>query len=160
MIQMVHWKDLVPEDFMAEFIRIEKALAFAKRNNRLVEAESDIEKKNSDSYEKWRKIRWKMRHAGYESKIFGEKTLWNRRGWLGTANILRVDKKEDLQFRYYANSDEKPLFISVQDLKKFEEELFRDVVEDDYYKRVRYLETKIIKKPKPRGMNGFTHEED
>lgn len=157
MIQFVHWKDYIPDDFMTEFIKIEKALLFAKRNNRLTEAESYIEKKKSDSYEKWRKIRWKMRHAGYESKVFGKDTFWCRRGWLGTAEVTG---KDDIKFRYYSDGTEKPMFISVKALMEFEQELNQDDVEGDYYKRVQYLENKIIKKSKPRAdIDGFSGEE-
>lgn len=156
MIQIVHWKDSVPEDFMIDFIKIEKALSFAKRNNRLAEAEADIEKKDSTAYEKWRTIRWKMRHAGYESKTFGKDTFWCRRGWLGTAEVTG---KDDLKFKYFADSDEKPMFISLKALMEFEQELGQDEAEGDYYKRVRYLETKIIKKAKVEKVYGFSREE-
>lgn len=139
MIQLVHWQEQVPSNFMGDFERIEKAIALAKKFNRANEKEAEFEQKEPDIYRAWKKIKWYMRHSGYESATMGNRTIWHERGWLGTAEVVKIDEKEELKFRYYANSPEIPLFISVADLMKFKKELQQDDAETEYYNPGRYV---------------------
>ncbi len=139
MIQFVHWQEIVGEAFMPDFEKIEKALVTAKRFNRLNEEEGNIEKKELQLYEKWKQIKWRMRHAGYESVQAGTKLLWHQRGWLGLPTVISMDGKEELRFRYFADSSEPPIFISTSEMIKFQEELQQINTENSFYSPNRYV---------------------
>lgn len=133
MIQLVHWKDYIPAGFMADFEEIEKALTHAKRFDRVTAEEDKIANKQPDTYKIWKSIRWKMRHAGYESVTDGNRVLWHERGWYGTAEVVPVDGKEELRFRYFADNKDKPIFINVADLMRLKQEIGQNEVEEGYY---------------------------
>ena len=130
MIQIVHWKDYVPGMFTDKFLDIEISLADAKRFDRVNEVEQAIEKKDKDAFIQWKNIRWKMAHAGYERVIADNQVFWKERGWFGAAIVERKNEREEIFFRYVANSPEKPLYISIAQLMELKTELGQLSVDD------------------------------
>jgi len=152
MIQLVHWKEFVDPGFMQKFIEIEKALASAKKFDRVNLEEDNIAKRDSEIYRIWKTIRWKMLHAGYESMTDGKKIFWCSCGWRGLADVVFNAGVEILKFQYAANNKEKPIYISVAALMKLRNEIGQDQDEDDYYKPtagiyINALTNKFIHKP-------------
>lgn len=147
MIQIVHWKNYIPPEFMGDFERIEKKIANAKRFDGMNQAEAEIAKHEPDNYRTWKTCRWKMRHAGYEllCVIKGE-NKWTERGWYGTAEIVKSAEGEELKFRYAANSAEKPVYITVAQLMQLKQEMGQDAVEESYYKPTAGIYTNALSK--------------
>lgn len=160
MIQLVHWKEFVDPGFMQKFIEIEKALASAKKFDRVNLEEDNIAKRDSEIYRIWKTIRWKMLHAGYESMTDGKKIFWCPRGWCGIADIIVIDGVEKLKFRYMANNNERPIYISVSNLMKLRNEIEQDKDEESYYKPTAGIYTQALSKKYNKGNSKFIPTSD
>jgi hypothetical protein len=165
MIQITHWQELIPPDFMGKFMQIEKALISAKRFDRVNQEEDNLSQRDPEAYKAWKQCKWRMRHAGFESIPAGNKILWHERGWHGTGKIVAANGQEELKFRYVANTSEKPVYISLSAMMKLRNEINQNADEEAYYKPTANIYTNALskkydKKPtKNADYEGFTHED-
>lgn len=161
MTQIVHWKNIVGEDNLDTFTKMQKAIIFAERNN---QSEIDVfakMKDREDDIEMWKTKRRLMRFCGYDGD---NKKL----GWFKAY----IDGDE---FKFMTTAEPGRVYISLSDFMDMKRQRQQDADEADYYGETQKLIKDLARaKPtngtgrktykvtqKPRAdLNGFTHEEE
>jgi len=120
---IVHWRDVVGEKNIDDFIKIEKAVIFASRTG-ISDPVAYVRKKlNSDEiFEMWQAKRYLMRKCGYE--VNNKIVKWH--GWYDSY----LDRDE-LKFKTTAPPGRE--YISLNSFLEFKREYEQEVLEDSYY---------------------------
>ncbi|MCX8022784.1 MAG: hypothetical protein N2745_08440 [Syntrophorhabdaceae bacterium] len=67
-VKIVHWKDIVGKENLESFMRIEKAIIMAERNNLDVQEVFRRLKDREGELEMWKQKRFLMRYCGYDEE--------------------------------------------------------------------------------------------
>jgi len=160
MTQIVHWKNIVGEDNLDTFTKMQKAIIFAERSGQ-TEADVFVKMKDrEDNVEMWKTKRKLMRFCGYDNK--GEKV-----GWFKAV----LDGNE---LKFLTTAHEGRVYITLSSFLDMKRERQQDADKADYYGETQKL-IKDLAHAKPingdgrrkhypvrqrADLDGFTHEED
>ena len=161
MTQIVHWKNIVGEDNLDTFTKMQKAIIFAERSGQ-TEADVFVKMKDrEDNVEMWKTKRKLMRFCGYDNK--GKKV-----GWFKAV----LDGNE---LKFLTTAHEGRVYITLSSFLDMKRERQQDADEADYYGETQKL-IKDLAHTKPTNgtgqktcrvtpkrradLDGFTHEED
>jgi len=160
MTQIVHWKEIVSDDNLDTFAKIQKAIIFAERNG---QTELDVfakMKDREDDIEMWKNKRRLMRHCGYDGQ--GRKCGWLKAYFEGN------------ELKFLTTAHEGRVYITLSSFLDMKRERQQDADEADYYGETQKL-IKDLAHAKPingdgrrkhypvrqrADLDGFTHEED
>ena len=159
-MKIVHWRDIVGEDNLDTFIKIQKAVTFAERSG---QTETDVfarMKDREDDIEMWKSKRRLMRVCGYDTQ--GKRVGWYK---------AYIDGGE---LKIKTTAPEGRVYIPLSDYLDMKRLRQQDADEADYYGETQKLIKDLAQsKPtngdgrrknyhvKPRvDLDGFTREED
>lgn len=131
--KIVHWKEIVGNDFLDKFTKVSKALIFAYEKN--ISYEAIIKKEKVDDWQKYAEIRSRMRKCGFED---GK--------WLGW--YLPYLKGSEVKFKTTAPPGR--IYISMREFIAYKQGLDQGRIEDEYYN----VEAMGVE------YSGFVHEEE
>ncbi len=137
MIKIVHWKEIVGQEFLDKFVKISRDLYFAAKKGRY---EEELKKIADADLELFRKKHSFMRHCGYEIKD----RFYHERGWFG----FPIVEGKEIKFRYSADREQAVEYISLPAFLNLKRNLEQDSVENEYYQKAEPEE--LIEKVKPR----------
>ena len=151
MTQIVHWKNIVGEDNLDTFTKMQKAIIFAERSG---QTEADVfakMKDRQDDIEMWKTKRRLMRFCGYAG--MGKHVGWYR---------AYIDGNE-LKFMTTAGSDR--VYISLSKFMDMKRQQQQEADEADYYGETQKLikdltGIKMKKADNKPDMDGFIPEDD
>jgi len=161
MTQIVHWKNIVGEDNLDTFTKMQKAIIFAERSG---QTEADVfakMKDREDDIEMWKTKRRLMRFCGYDGQ--NKHVGWHK-GYLDGAEL-----------KFMSTAPDGRIYIPLPKFMEMKHQRQQDADEADYYGETQKLIKDLARaKPtngtgrktykvtqKPRAdLNGFTHEEE
>ena len=140
---IVHWKEIVGDEFMPKFTEISKGLFFADQQGPL-EWKGVAKKAGEDDWQKFGEAHWKLRKCGYEVK---DDTGVNY-GW------FRAYLEHDGTMKMKTTAPPGREYISLSQYLSWKQDHEQGVIEDRYYAEVDKAK-RIVMNP-----DYFPHEDD
>ncbi len=117
---IVHWQEIVKDDFMDEFLKVVKALHFAGKAG-LLDTEKNVKKimdgMSPESRDRYKQIRFRMMECGY---YYDKSDIWHTVGWCDSIEIVEG------QVKFFTTAPPPRAFISMRSFMDAKDEHEKD----------------------------------